>query len=224
MRLYLRGTRSSATYAAACFVLSLLYIATLSNAIAADSFHFRVQTPAPTRFYLTDSHSKSWSPDTAIHYQRRGEDHFVVKNGFDIQLAPAAYTLIAERGPEFRPLRATIDLRPVDARPGEGQLLNVALTRWIDMNSLGWYSGDLHNHRPPKDMPLLLLAEDLNLAPTLTDWIWENRQNGKPPQTSDAIRTVDSTHVYSVLDKEVERLKNGPGAVDLVGLHTPIPV
>jgi hypothetical protein len=34
---------------------------------------------------------------------------------------------------------------------------------------------------------------------------------------------VDATHVYSVLDKEVERLKNGPGAVDLVGLRSIMP-
>jgi hypothetical protein len=159
-------------------VLSWLYIAALSIAVAAGSFHLRVQTPAPTRFYLTDSHSKSWSPDAAIHYQRRGEDHFVVKNGFDIQLPPGVYSLIAERGPEFRPFRATIDGHPAGARSGEGQLLHVVLTRWIDMNALGWYSGDLHNHRRPEDMPLLLLAENLNLAPTLADWIWEDRQNG----------------------------------------------
>jgi hypothetical protein len=34
---------------------------------------------------------------------------------------------------------------------------------------------------------------------------------------------VDSTHVFSVLDKEVERLRSGPGAVDLLGLRSPVP-
>jgi len=34
---------------------------------------------------------------------------------------------------------------------------------------------------------------------------------------------VDATHVYSVLDKEVERLKLGPGAVDLLGLRSLVP-
>jgi hypothetical protein len=34
---------------------------------------------------------------------------------------------------------------------------------------------------------------------------------------------VDASHVYSVLDKEVERLKDGPGAVDLLGLRSAIP-
>jgi len=91
------------------------------------------------------------------------------------------------------------------------------------MNSLGWYSGDLHNHRKAEEMPQLLMAEDLNLAPTLTDWIWEDKPISSPPTTSEAIRRVDATHAYSVLDKEVERLNYGPGAVDLLGLKTVIP-
>jgi hypothetical protein len=100
--------------------------------------------------------------------------------------------------------------------------VRVALERWIDMNRLGWYSGDLHNHRRPEDMPVLMQAEDLNVAPTISDWIWDDRQLATPPQTADAVRNVDATHVYSVLDKEVERLKAGPGAVDLLGLRKPV--
>jgi hypothetical protein len=164
------------------------------------------------------SNGKSWAPDGAIRYARRDEKHFVVKNGFEMQLPPGAYTLIAERGLEYQPFRATID-----TRAGAEKKILVALNRWIDMNRLSWYSGDLHNHRRPEDMPLLLLAEDLNLAPTLSDWIWDDVQNSTPPTTTNAIRQVDATHVYSVLDKEVERLKNGPGAVDLVGLRSRIP-
>jgi hypothetical protein len=128
------------------------------------------------------------------------------------------YTLVAERGPEYRPFRTT-----VDSRTGKDVTLEVTLSRWMNMNRQGWYSGDLHNHRRFEDMPLLLLAEDLNLAPTLSDWVWDDRQRSEPPQSGDAIRQVDATHVFSVLDKEVERLKAGPGAVDLLGLRSPIP-
>ncbi|MEK7751897.1 MAG: CehA/McbA family metallohydrolase, partial [Acidobacteriota bacterium] len=133
-------------------------------------------------------------------------------------LPPGSYTLAAERGPEYRPFSTAFE-----ARAGLERRIEVAVGRWVDMNRLGWYSGDLHNHRRLQDMPLLLLAEDLNLAPTLTDWIWEDRPSSTPPQTSDAVRQVDATHVYSVLDKEVERLKAGPGAVDLLGLRSLIP-
>ncbi len=34
---------------------------------------------------------------------------------------------------------------------------------------------------------------------------------------------MDATHVFSVLDKEVERLQKGPGAIDLVGLKSVVP-
>jgi hypothetical protein len=44
-----------------------------------------------------------------------------------------------------------------------------------------------------------------------------------PPQTSTAIRHAGDRHHYSVLDKEVERLEAGPGAVALLGLRSPIP-
>ena len=184
---------------------------------AAD-FRLRVEAPQPTRFYLDDSHGKAWAPAGALVYVRRTEKHFVVKNGFEISLPAGTYILKAERGPEYRPFQTTIK-----ALADQTRTVAVALERWIDLNRLGWYSGDLHNHRPVEEMPLLLLAEDLNLAPTLADWIWEDGQNGKPLTTDQPIRQVDATHVYSVLDKEVERLKNGPGAVDLVGLHAPVP-
>lgn len=203
------------------WLLRTLSIATLAFGCAGhaeDQFKLRVRAAQPTRFYLDDSKGTAWAPDGAIAYARRDEKHFVVKNSFEIQLPAGAYTLVAERGPEYVPFRAAIE-----ARAGEERSIDVALRRWIDMNRLGWYSGDLHNHRRPQDMALLLLAEDLNLAPTLTDWVWEDRQNSTPPQTTDAIRQVDATHIYSVLDKEVERLKHGPGAIDLLGLRSTIP-
>jgi hypothetical protein len=90
------------------------------------------------------------------------------------------------------------------------------------MNARGWYSGDLHNHRNLDDVSTLLLAEELNLAPTLADWVWEDSQRGQAPVTNEPIRSVDARHAYSVLDKEVERLMEGPGAVDLLGLQSAI--
>ncbi len=91
------------------------------------------------------------------------------------------------------------------------------------MNAKGWYSADLHNHRKLEDVPTLLLAEDLNLAPTLVDWVWEDGQRAPAPVTDEPIGRIDARHVYSVLDKEVERLMEGPGAVDLLGLRSPVP-
>jgi len=172
----------------------------------------------PGRIYLTDDKGVHWAPDGLIAYVKGRERHFVSRGSFQIKLPPGKYTLRVERGPEYVPWACLIQMEE-----GKDRKENIQLHRWIRMNQLGWYSGDLHNHRAAEQMPALLLSEDLNLAPTLADWIWEDRPVSQPPKTSDAIRRVDDSHVYSVLDKEVERLENGPGAVDLLGLQSPIP-
>lgn len=199
-------------------VLLALTEALLCSGQAQDHFKLRVRNADPARYYLDDSGGKSWTPDGAIVYVQRGERHFVTRNGFEIDLPSGSYTLVAERGPEYRPFLTTIR-----GAAGREVTLDVGLNRWIDMNRRGWYSGDLHNHRRPEEMPLLLQAEDLNLTSALSDWVWDDRQRSTPPQRGDAIQQVDASHVFSVLDKEVERLKAGPGAVDLLGLRSPIP-
>jgi hypothetical protein len=204
------------------FRLAVLIVAVVgigrTTSTPPGQFKLRVSCDGPSRFYLDDAAGKAWAPEGALVYANRGERHFVTKGNFEIDLPAGIYTLLAERGPEYRPFQET-----VRGRAGDELTVKVSLARWIRMNNRGWYSGDLHNHRRPDDVPLLLLAEDLNLAPTLADWVWDDHPRSMPPQTSDAIRSVDATHGFSVLDKEVERLKNGPGAVDLLGLHEPVP-
>jgi hypothetical protein len=172
----------------------------------------------PARIYLVDSEGVQWAPENAIKYDKNQEHHFITAGSFQLKLPPGRYSLAAERGPEYRPWSSSIEIQP-----GRKTEILAKLDRWVSMNELGWYSGDLHNHRKAEEIPRLLLAEDLNLAPTLTDWIWEDKPISLPPTTSEAIRQVDAFHVYSLLDKEVERLNHGPGAVDLLGLQTTIP-
>jgi hypothetical protein len=173
--------------------------------------------PVSARLYLVDDKGTRWTPPGAISYDKNQEHHFIASGSFTINLSPGKYTLTAERGPEYRSWTSSIEIRP-----GQSRKEQIRFSRWIHMNSLGWYSGDLHNHRKAEEMSRLLLAEDLNLAPTLTDWIWEDKPVSLPPSTLEAIRQVNATHVYSLLDKEVERLNYGPGAVDLLGLKTAI--
>jgi len=174
--------------------------------------------PVPARVYLNNADGILQIPAGSIVYQKYREHHFITQGEFGIELSPGSYTLTVERGTEYRPWTASIQLFE-----GEDRQIDARLERWIALNRLGWYSADLHNHRKIEEMPALLLAEDLNLAPTLTDWIWEDKPISRPPQGEAAIRRVDATHAFSVLDKEVERLERGPGAVDLLALKTVIP-
>jgi hypothetical protein len=176
--------------------------------------------PLPARCYLTDPTRQSWSPPGAINYVKPPERNFVTTGEFKIALPPRVYKLTVERGPEYRAVT-----REIEIRSGETREEKVDLPRWINMNTRGWYSGDLHNHRDLLDMDQLLLAEDLNLAPTLTEWVWDDSHISRAPYTRTkamAIKHVDGTHVYSVVDTEIERLREGPGAVDLVGVTAPI--
>ena len=170
------------------------------------------------RFYLIDSAGAPRLPVGVIAYDKRDEHHFVADGGFEIELPAGRYRLAAERGPEYLPAALGLDIQD-----GATRHETVRLRRWLDMNRRGWYSGDLHNHRSVDEMPALLLAEDLNLAPTITDWIWEDRAVATPPKAAGPFRALDDHHVYSVLDKEVERLGSGPGAVALLGLRSAIP-
>ena len=176
--------------------------------------------PVTARCYLTDPAEQSWSPPGAINYVKPPERHFISQGSFEISLPPRKYVLAVERGPEYRSAREEVEIGS-----GEARRIEIVLKRWTSMNGYGWYSGDLHNHRDWREMPELLLAEDLNVAPTLTQWVWEDRLIEKAPEGELAkglVRLVDATHAYSVLDTEIERLREGPGAVGLVGLRAPV--
>jgi len=173
------------------------------------------------RCYLTDSADQPWTPSRAMTYIKPLERHFFADGEFQIWLPPGKYMLRVERGTEYGSVTRAIDIRPANLRDEK-----IELARWINMNARGWYSGDLHNHRDLGDMPELLLAEDLNLAPTLTTWIFGYQRMPIPqPAASDqAIRSVDATHAYSGFDTEIEGLGAASGAVGLVGVASPLPI
>jgi hypothetical protein len=111
----------------------------------------------------------------------------------------------------------------MEIRPGEIRNERIELERWAAMNVRGWYSGDLHNHRDWREMPQILLSEDLNFAPTITRWVWDDRLISIPPpavEDSQATRALDTAHAYSILDTEVER--GGMFVIDLIGLRSPL--
>jgi len=173
--------------------------------------------PVPARCYLTDSGGHNWVPSGAITYVKPPEVDFIADGQFQISLPPGQYALRVERGTEYRRVQRTIEIRP-----GEIHDERVELERWTAMNARGWYSGDLHNHREWREMPQILLSEDLNLAPTITRWVWDDRVISIPPpagENAQAIRAVDATHAYSILDTEIER---SGLAIDLIGLRAPL--
>ena len=72
------------------------------------------------------------------------------------------------------------------------------------MQSRGWYSADLHVHRPPDVMAETLLAEDLNVVPVISTHHWSQWDSLKKSAKADtSLVKVDDTHVYSVGGYEI---------------------
>src|SRR5690606_24320603 len=96
----------------------------------------------------------------------------------------------------------------------------VWLHRIVDLRSEGWYSADLHVHRPLEEIDLLLRAEDLDYAPVSTWWNGQNAWADRDPPDH-LVRTFDGRRMYSVMAGEDERQG---GALLYFGLRRPLDI
>ncbi len=174
--------------------------------------------PLSARAYLLNTQGSAWTPPGLTAYNNGPEHHFIVPEVFSIQVPPGRYKLTIERGLEYRSSEFALELRA-----GQRHKEVVRLERWIDMNRRGWYSGDLHNHRRAAEMPALLAAEDLNLAPTIAALDSANQTGIQQIPPERAIRQVDSKHVFSILDRDIDRLSDPHGGLGLLALSSPLP-
>jgi hypothetical protein len=169
----------------------------------------------PARVYLWRGRAPVL-PEGFPSYSRGDELHFLVPGAFDLDLTAGKYTLRVERGLEYVP--AEVDLEVPRDTP-----VPVRLRRWIDMRAGGWYAADMHVHRDPADVPLILDAEDLDFVPTITTHVWSNdvsRPWKSPPEFP---VPVEPGRLFTGSSQEVERIQGGPGAVILLAKELPLP-
>ncbi len=90
-------------------------------------------------------------------------DYFVFEGMVDLELRKGPYKFVIEAGPEYqtRPGHFTIE------RHAEDQT-EVVLRRRVDMQAEGWWAGDLDVHQRPTQMPLLMAASGVDIAPIVT--------------------------------------------------------
>ena len=119
--------------------------------------------PAAARVYLVDASGHSLRIPGAVSYARREEVNSYVDGSASLPLPLGRYHVRAEKGMEYRKGEQDVEIRA-----GQTARVMLDIPRVLDMNSRGWYSGDLHTHRSPDEMPLLVRAEDLNVAPVIT--------------------------------------------------------
>ena len=163
-----------------------------------------------------------WRGDQALlppgfsSYARGDERHFLVPGDFELDLEPGKYRLRVERGLEYRPVELDLDVPRSTPLP-------VRLRRWVDMNRDGWYSADMHVHRDPAEIPLILRAEDLNFVPTITTHVWSTEVNQPWKWPSEFPVRVEPNRLFTANAQEVERIQGGPGAVILLARDLPLP-
>jgi hypothetical protein len=164
--------------------------------------------PLPARVHLKDSAGKAHRPAKLPFWR----DHFVCEGRTDLELAPGNYIWQIERGPEFSVASGALVL-------GD-QNTNIAatLSREHDLTREGWWSGELHVHRPVEDASLLMRAEDLHVAHVITWWnesnLWKERSAPR-----DVLTQFDGTRFSHVMAGEDER---GGGALLYLNLSAPI--
>jgi len=163
--------------------------------------------PCPARVYLTTAKGQLLFPDNVLVYDRErfgfAERHFVPSRGrFQIELPEGTYGIEVEKGKEYIPVRRGVRVR------GPGRLaVQIELDRWIDATSLGWYSADLHLHRPLRDIPLLMEAEDLNVTAPISRWRYGKESIREDPDLPSLLKKNPSG-VYAVSPRRLFTLVN----------------
>jgi len=143
------------------------------------------------------------------------KDHFVFDGKVELKLPPGKYTFEMERGTEYRVRSGNFTIQ-TNASDNE----RVTMHRFVDMKKEGWWAGDLHIHRPLKDIRLLMLAEDLHVAPVITWWNKQNLWEDKKLPDSHLV-PVGTQRFYHLLAGEDER---GGGALLYFNLPRPLEI
>ena len=167
--------------------------------------------PLPCRIHLSNSSGDAVKPDGYPGWN----DHFVCPGQAELLLASGVYQYEIERGPEYERLSGSFEMTD-----GVTYYEKRTLRRIADLKESGWYAGDLHVHRPVEDVPLLMQAEDLHVAPVITWWnqrnLWSDRDIPSP-----TLVQFDGARFYDVMAGEDER---EGGALLYFGLEQPLEI
>lgn len=167
--------------------------------------------PIPVRMHLKDERGRPVRPPRTVAW----DDHFVFDGSLKLQLRPGHYTFEVERGPEYRVRTGGFEIQR-----GADDEHAMVLERFVDMKREGWWSGDLHIHRPLRDIELLMRAEDLHVAPVITWWNDKDQWSGQP-LPDELLHAFDENRFYHRLAGEDER---EGGALLYFNLPQPLPL
>jgi peptidoglycan/xylan/chitin deacetylase (PgdA/CDA1 family) len=177
----------------------------------------------PARIYIRDSTGgwhfpkTSFTSGSAIRYERQNgmnsniqEMHTTLSaHPFRVELLPGRYTFTIEHGKEYFPETREVVIEK------DLPKLTFRLRPWVNMAEQGWYSGDTHNHREPRELPNVMLAEEVNVGLPMVDW---TTVSTVAPTASDKAFggnfgndpiQIDATHAWTPRNTEYEIFRTG---------------
>jgi hypothetical protein len=183
---------------------------------AAEDVTFEVRDQAtnrlvPCRIHLSNTAGESFRPEGLPFWR----DHFVCPGRARLELPEGNYVYEVERGPEYLARSGSF------AAAVEGfRKVDLEMRRITNLAAEGWWSGEMHVHRPIDEIELLMRAEDLHVAPVIS-W-WNNRNLWSDRPVPDRLLTqFDSNRYYGVMGGEDER---EGGALLFFHLPRPLPI
>jgi hypothetical protein len=168
--------------------------------------------PIAARMHLKDPKGKPVKPPKVPFWK----DHFAIDGAILLELGSGQYTFELESGPEYR----RQENGHFEIKRGATDTKSVEMSRFVDMKKEGWWSGDLHIHRPPADIDLLMRAEDLHIGPLITWWNEQNPWKGQPLPERQPVQ-FDGNRFYHLLAGEDER---EGGALLYFNLNEPLAI
>ncbi len=149
----------------------------------------KTQQPLACRLHLTNARGL---PQKAAK-QPFLRDHFVFEGQVRLTLREGNYRFVAECGPEYhtRVGHFTVGRFASDRK-------TITMRRFVDMAGEGWWSGDMYVRRDPRDLQLLMRAEDLYVAQLVT-WPHEKTRRLPQPAAGSPLVKFDNRRYYHPL-------------------------
>lgn len=170
----------------------------------ADSNH-----PVAVRMHLFDAKGKPVLPPKTPAWK----DHFAFEDEITLNLPLGRYTFEIERGPEYKDYKGNFEIKAL----GDG-VETIKMHRIVDLTKEGWWSGEMHIHRPLDQIELAMKAEDLHIGPVISWWKGLDHRWVIPTEAPRGIVKFDENRYYSDLVGEDERRG---GAILYYGLPGP---
>jgi len=167
--------------------------------------------PIAARMHLKDGKGKAIRPPKMPFWR----DHFVFDGTIVLELPLGTYTFEIECGPEYKFQfgHFTLERNANDTK-------TIEMQRFVEMKKEGWWSGDLHIHRLPGEIELLMRAEDLHVGPVITWWNNKSEWQGKSMPAKPLVQ-FDGDRFYQLMAGEDER---EGGALLYFNLPEPLPI